>query len=167
MASDRLTGRDTSNGRDEAVSLAGGLTLSANVLSGADVAGNIQQTGFLEITSDTMTTSTTFIDLLSMSITTGANAVLIWFTCSFSMTAPLNFGHFRIVVDGTTKRAVAASIAASNDVVCAAIVYKDSVSSDSHTITIQWKVDSGTARIRPVADPDHEHASLLIIETKA
>lgn len=123
------------------------------------------QTGFVEITSDTTTTSGTYVDLLSLTLTTDANMVEIHFTASVSNTAAFGSSpSFQLVIDGSAVRGAKVRVLEAVEASCAAITYRSSqLTAGSHTFKIQWLTDTSTARIRPVTTIN-EHASLLVNE---
>ncbi len=130
---------------------------------------NLQQTVFVEQTTNVSTTSTTFANLLTATLTTdGVSGLLVSFTAGLSITGGSNAaGEFQLLVDGTAKRGTVAGggTGVSNAPgMTAALTYKTAVlSGGSHTITIQWKSSGVTVRIRPVTTI-LEHASLLVQE---
>jgi len=127
-------------------------------------AERLVQTAFTEVTSDTTTTSTTFVDLLSITITTGTNNLLIYVSHSFGNTSAFGAQVFvRLVLDGAAVRG-AADQASSTFASSGAIASKKAVTAGSHTIKVQWRVGGSTGQCRPVAAPDSEHCALLVIE---
>lgn len=127
--------------------------------------GVLLQTIFAEISADTTTTSATFVDLISQSITTTGGNLIIQFTTSASNTNIGKLITFRITVDAVAKRGTQINPGAPNAAESAAINIKViGLSAGVHTIAIQWKRDANTARIAPVTAPDSEHASLIISE---
>lgn len=121
------------------------------------------QTTFDEISVNTTTTSTTFVDLLTRVISTGANNVLIHFSAGFSA-ADQETVFFRVTIDGVAQRGAAQTVRNGLRQGSVAIVLKRAVTAASHTIKIQWRVTAGTGSVQPVLSPDAEHASLLISE---
>jgi len=126
------------------------------------------QTAFVEITSDTTTTSGSYVDLLSLTITTdGGSMAEVHFTASVSNTALFGSSQqFQLVIDGSAVRGSHTRVLESVEASCAAITYRTGVlTAGSHTFKIQWLTDVFifTARIRPVTTIN-EHASLLVSE---
>jgi hypothetical protein len=127
------------------------------------------QTQFAELSANTSTTSTSFVNLLSITMdTSGESSLLIFFTGTPYMSNDSQTIAFQLVVDGTPVRGCASHSdkSGANDThATAALVYKQTgLAAGSHTITIQWKTDSGTtASIRPVTTIQ-ESGSLLINE---
>jgi hypothetical protein len=160
-------------GTQHALAIAGG---DAGFMSGADKtkldgvpagSGNFVQSVFKELTVDTTTTSATFVTLLSQAITTTGGSLLIWFTNSSSASNNSSTLGYRLTVDGVVKRATGQRVAASNNPQSGALVYKCSgLSAGAHTVVIQWNTTVGTGAIKPVTNPDYDHASLLITEVK-
>ncbi len=124
------------------------------------------QTAFTELTSNTTTTSGTFVNLLTLTITTGANAVIVHFSVSVN-NSDIFFQQqqqFQLLVDGVATRGCGVRTVNSNHALAGGLVYKTSVlSAGSHTFTIQWLTSGSTAQIRP-ASTSTEHASLILKE---
>jgi hypothetical protein len=129
-----------------------------------------QQSVFGEVSVDTTTTSTTFVDLITQNITISTNGiVLVWFSCGASNSGNNNQVIFQVTIDGVAKRG-AATVAASGatDTGSAAIVLRvTGLTAGTRTVKIQWRVSAGTGRVRPATSPDTEHASLLLAEVTA
>lgn len=127
-------------------------------------AQRLVQTAFAEITTDTTTTSTSFVDLLTITLTTATNNLLIYVSHSFGNTSAFGAQVFvRLLLDGAAIRG-AGDQASSTFASSGAIITKEAVTAGSHTIKVQWRVGSNTGQCRPVAAPDSEHCSLLVIE---
>ncbi len=128
------------------------------------------QTVFSEVTSDTTTSSTTFVDLLTSTITTVAGTKLVVLATFATSNSNSNAQqHFRLLVDGVVKRGCGlryTNVPSESGSIAFVIA---GLSSGSHTIKLQWRADAsgGTVRIRPVAAPDDEHASLVVQEVAA
>lgn len=125
---------------------------------------NLVQTKFVEITSDTSTTSTTFVDLLSTTLTTQGGALLIHFDVSCSNSNTGKEIDFQVLLDGTVKKAggVRYNGTPAGDL---SLSYKTAIlTAGSHTVKVQWKTESNTANIRPVTAPTGESASMTILE---
>lgn len=139
----------------------------SNSLSRADHVhrGSILQSVFAEISADTTTASTTFVDLISQAVTTTGGNLLIYFTCASSNTNNNTDITFRITVDGTSKRGTQVRITPAGVTQSCSIITKvTGLSAAAHTVKIQWLTSANTARVRPVAAVDAEHASLIINE---
>lgn len=126
------------------------------------------QRAFTEIGADTTTTSTVFVDLFSTTITKSALSKL---ACLFSVSisnsvATAQMTDFRLVVDGVVKRAASVTTNGADEPQSAALDFvAAAVPSGARVVKIQWRTTGGTAQIRPVAEPDREHASLLVQES--
>lgn len=126
----------------------------------------LRQTVFGEISGDTTTTSTSYVNIGSMAITTNNGGSLeLHFTASCSNTAVAGSTmSFQLTLDGvgvseTTLRMIDATGQQSTG-----IRYNSGVLAPGvHNLGINWKTDTGTARIRPVTTIN-EHASLLAKE---
>ena len=128
--------------------------------------GTTRQSIYQQLAVDTTTTSGAFVDLLTQAITTTAGGFLNAF---FSVSASNVSGDqlsFRLLVDGVAVQGTACKIPTSGTTANAMLLYKASIAAGAHTIKVQWLTSGGnTARIRPVAAPSTEHASLLLTET--
>lgn len=124
------------------------------------------QSTFVEQTTNTTTTSATFVTLLTQAITTQAgSALLIEISASVSNTsgAP-NSADMQLVIDGTAARGAGSrTIAAGVPFVFPIIYKKTGLAAGAHTILLQWRVGGGTLQCRPAATVN-EHASLMIQE---
>ena len=111
------------------------------------------------------TSSTTFIDLLTVPIVTTGGNLEIWANASNSLTSPSRTTFFRITLDGVALDGASTFTTFSDVARTAAIVRKvTGVLAGAHTVKVQWRVDSGTSQIRPVSQPDSESAGLLVNE---
>jgi hypothetical protein len=117
------------------------------------------------ITVDTTTTSNTFVDLLTTTLTTSAGYLLINFTVCGDTSLNNRYVAFRITVDGVAIRSTGFTSATTDQPHSAACQARVSVGAGSHTVKIQWFTSGGSGRIRPVTNPDWDHASLLIRES--
>ena len=125
---------------------------------------SLVQTQFAEISADTTTNSTSFVDLLTLTFNTFGGDLDIEFDMSASATTTtMRQAVARVLLDGTSKKGCGTQ--ASDYTNSAMIKVKvTGVSPGSHTVKAQWKTDGGTIQIRPVAASDAEHASLLVSE---
>jgi hypothetical protein len=122
------------------------------------------QVASTEITSDITTTSTTFIDLMTLTVTIGANPVILDFSVSCNNTGMFNQCDFQLLVDGGITRGITVYTSTSENASSGAILYKTSaLTAGSHTFKIQWRVDAGTGQVRPVTTAV-EHAILILEE---
>jgi hypothetical protein len=128
-------------------------------------ADRLIQTASTELTVDTSTTSTTYVDLMSVTITTGTNSVIIQFSSSCTTNVSGDWCEFQLLIDGVITRGLAIWTDTAGVADSGALVYKSSVlSAGSHTFNIQWHVGTaGTAQIRPVTTV-LEHATLYVEE---
>lgn len=111
--------------------------------------GSIRLFQTVGTTLDPTTTSTDFVDLpeMSITITTGANPVLILFTGVFSNKMACKGCIITLVIDGTEvapryRRTCASSTADAMGIITLACI--EELSTGTHTIKIQWKIDAGT-----------------------
>jgi hypothetical protein len=116
------------------------------------------------LASDISTSSTSYADVLSRSITTGAGFLLIGATASASATSGNRKIFFEITVDGTFIEGSAFSSASANDAQGMAVGVRVAVTAAAHTVKLRWKVGSGTGQIRASSVPLEEHADLTCQE---
>lgn len=126
---------------------------------------SILQTAFTELTANATTTATGYSgSLLSVTITTGANPVIIHFSVSCQHSSSNQRNDFRLLVDGVARRGVSVFSPSNLNGNSGALVYKTTaLSAGSHTVTIQWRVAAGTGQI-PVTSTVVDHACLFVEE---
>ena len=125
---------------------------------------NYIQSVFTSLAADTNTTSTTFVDLLSLTLNIKSGSKLkSQFTASANSSAAATI-NFRFVVDGVVKEAVASDMTANGTQSFTLTNLTTGLSAGNRTVKIQWKVSAGTASIRPLANPDSESSTLTITE---
>jgi hypothetical protein len=141
-------------------------------IPGGGGSGEFLQTSKVQVTSgDITTTSTTFVDLtgLTTTITTGAHRCIVIFNASGRVNSPTNALNIDIAIDGTRQGQSRGLLFGGNTNSVGAnpfsLWYLTGVlSAASHTIKIQWSVDSGgTATM--FASTSVTPAILTVIET--
>lgn len=145
--------------------------LSARViLNDAKLSSRFLQSASAELTSDYSTASTSaFVDLISLSITTGANYLLIFADCGGRLNQSAS-AMMIIEVDGTqyavgTGHGHPGGEAISHlQMSCATRI---PVTAASHTVKARVKVTGGTFYCNPVTDADEYGASLVVMEVTA
>ncbi len=132
----------------------------------AGAPGAVIQTKFVEVTADTTTTSTSYGNLLSITLTSTTGTKLeILATVGFSNNTANVVTNFQIQADSTVLRAVASQNSAASGANAVAIVARKSIAAGSHTVNLRWKVAAAsTAQVRPATQADREHASLSVHE---
>jgi len=131
--------------------------------------GTFVQSTFDEITTDYSSSSATFIDLLTRSITIAASSVLIvTFDASFSASLTNKTVYFRITIDGATYRATACRLQQAGTHASAALTIRvTGLSAGARSVKVQQKSDD-TLQIFTVlagdAGANAHHASLLCME---
>jgi hypothetical protein len=112
-----------------------------------------------KIVADNTTSSTAFVDLLTVNITT-ENCVL-GVIASIGSTALVDPGYFRVTVDGVPVSNGAHEAGMMGNFMGTRLA----LAAGAHAVKIQWRTDAaGTLHVRPVANPDSEYASLLVRE---
>lgn len=131
------------------------------------------QSKYARLAVDTTTTAKpnstpTFVDLLTIPITTFGGPLLIWFAVGSSNSQGNDIHQFRVILDGTPVYPGAASnCTAAHQVYNATDIYRVTPAAGAHTLKLQWNTSKGEARIRPVTFPGTEYAALLIAEVAA
>lgn len=117
------------------------------------------------LAGDNSTTSTTPVDLLSLTINTTGGGLCIWFTAGASATGAGETIQFTLLVDGvvvigSNVRCSAAAISESVALVC-----KRFPTAGSHIVKVQWCIPTvGTAQILVSSAPNSDHGRLLVQE---
>lgn len=133
----------------------------------AGAAGNVyKQSKFAEVTADTTTTSTTFVGLLSINITTDDGYLIIHSASSSSCSSANRQIFFQVLVDSVAKRGYAVRLSGANNAEGSAVVIRVPVTAGAHTVALQWRVSASTGQVRPVSFIE-ESASLLVEEVSS
>ena len=141
-----------------------GAALVVLATTGGAGGGGLLQSKFAEQTVDTSTTSASWIDLLSIPITTQANNLILHTSVSLLTTSSGAAFNIRLTIDGVAVRGAQMWPSSSNYALGISIVARKLVAAGAHTVKLQWMVTTGTLRCRPATNPDDEHASLLVEE---
>ena len=127
--------------------------------------GVVLQTDSAEVTTDTTSPSTSFVDLLTVNMTTGANFIIIDVTASLSTDGANNNAQIRILVDGASKGGGGEDLRTSGVASSFAIKKRIPITAAAHVIKLQWRTNSNTLQCRPITGAvDVEHASLVVQE---
>jgi hypothetical protein len=130
--------------------------------------GVVVQTDSARITTDVNTTSATYVDIspsLEVTITTGANPVIISLTMSMSATGANRIAGAQILVDGTPEAGANEELRTSGVSSSLGIRVKTAaLTAASHTFKVQWKTSGGTLRVNGATAAADEHGSLLVEE---
>lgn len=129
---------------------------------------SILQTAFTEITVNTSTSATTYSgSLLSLSVTTGANSVILYLSVSCGNSAATQWTEFQLLQDGVAKRGIAVFSTSSGNGNSGELIYKTSpLTAGAHTFTVQWHIGTfagGTGTVNP-ATLVVDHATLYLEE---
>jgi hypothetical protein len=120
-----------------------------------------------EIVADTTTTSTSFVDLLSLTVTTtGSSFLLTTFSAAFTNSSGVTYRRveFQLLIDGVPQHGCL-GVATSTNGATIAMVDRLAVSAGTHTVTVQWRTSANTAQIRPSTVTEDAH--LLVCEVSA
>jgi len=129
----------------------------------------LRQSATSKVAVDTTTASAAFVDLLTVALTVEAGFLLIEASMGASLAVNVGTIFFRITVDGVAQAGVSNSFTVVGDKHASAFSLRVDVAAGVRTVKLQWRVASvlSTAQIRPVAQPDAEHASLVVSEVTA
>lgn len=139
-----------------------------NPIDGGAGSGDILQTASAVLAVDATTTSVTYVDLLSVSVTTsGGSSLEIYASFSTSNAvdaAGTGQDALQITLDGTALQQAGAEQWPVSEI--GTISYKTGVvTAGSHTVTLQWKTQAGsTLRCSASTLTRPEHASLVVME---
>jgi hypothetical protein len=147
-------------------------------LTDVPTSGALIKTASAEISVDTTTTATIAAPatLLSIAITpdNASNKFIVSFTASGDLNSntdgKISFQLFYGITGLLTKRRstyIFHDRTVKEAGSCALSMRLDALGSGEHTIEIKWGRTTSTARIRPVTDPNYDHATLIIQEVKA
>jgi hypothetical protein len=116
------------------------------------------------VNTSTIVVPPNWATLLTTSVTIVAgNILLINFSAGASNGTNNREVHFRLIVDGVTRRGVGMTVSPANSPASVSMVARiTGLAAGPRTVTIEWQVDAGTGQVRPVLAPDTEHATLLI-----
>ena len=165
MAVNTIKGRITAGTGDPEDLTAAQVRTIINVEAGA-AAVRLRQTRQVEVTVDTTTTSLTFVTLLTDSITiTAGGIIMVQVSIGTSNSNNNITNFFRLVIDGVVRRGSAYTSSGSNNPGSVGLVYRVAgLAAGARTVTLEWRVASGTGQVRPVTVPDDEHATMIIQE---
>lgn len=144
---------------------AGSKTLSQLSASASSI---FVQSAMADLASDVSTNSTSFVDLLSLDISTvGSSFLLISVSAGLTDSNNNIQVYLRLVVDDIVKRGVVSRTSGTGIAESFAIVYRQPVTTGTHTVKVQWRVSANTGRCRPATQPDSEHCTIVVEEVLA
>lgn len=121
-----------------------------------------------KLSADTTTTSTSFVDVLSTSLTTVGSAIAIQWTCNGQITGGTYTGYIRVLVNGSAVpngggwQTVSTTWAMSCSGLC---VVTGLTTGASQAVKLQWKVDSGgTFKVNASSVSDNQGLQLYVTE---
>jgi len=130
--------------------------------------GGAHQVGYVEGTTDISTTSIGYVDMdeMTVTLTTGANRVLVIFSCCVYMDVTDTVGGFRVTVDGATGTTlhVPAPTQAANVIVGVFVFDTKVMTAGSHTFKAQWRRYIGTGTIYQTSVTPAYRRKLTVIE---
>lgn len=137
--------------------------------TGAGGGGSGGNSAFAKITSDVSTTSNTFADLLTQSITIAGSELDIHFSANgiIDPSSPTVTAYFQILIDGVLVPNAGAwkTNLPTYAFSCSSVYRATGLTPGAHTVKVQWKTDpSGNVGISAVGFPFTNGANLLLIE---
>ena len=124
----------------------------------------LKQSAAAKLAADISTTSSSFITILTINITTAAGFLEIFAAAGCSGTNNVR-ARARVTVDG-----VAVSVTndhshtSGNGAMSLAMIGRCAVTAAAHTVVFQYATDAGTLSVHAATDPDSEGATLLVNE---
>lgn len=126
---------------------------------------SVLQSLHTEVTVDTTTTSTSFVDLLTITVNKKrADSVLLIWANHGGDNSGANTQFGRLTINGTAIYGFGYQVAGAKPNSGGCHERRTGLAAGNHTIKLQWRVDGGTGRIRPITSPDFGFANLTIIE---
>jgi hypothetical protein len=134
------------------------------VTPGSAGAGGLIGTGYIKKTTDGSTTSTSWVDLLSLTYVSEGFDLDIWAALNVSI-SELATAYARITVDSVAQSGGAVYTDANPGSI-SLLARVTGLAAGTHTIKLQWKSSNSerSVRCRPSSVPDSESASLLVNE---
>ncbi len=134
------------------------------VNSHAERLAALENRAYTALATDAITASATHATLLTANITTVLEEgyLVITFTASGGHPTNLGTAYFQVLVDGVVKKGCYTTVPIAY-AFCASIVVRVAVTRGDHTVLVQWRTDSASARIS-AQTVNEEHAHLLVQE---
>lgn len=125
-------------------------------------------TASADISVNTTTNQSSFLDLLTVNITAaGAGFFCIFANGAVSNSAANVNMRLRVLVDGVSIGGMQLRSPATNIGTAFSFNKRVAVAAGARVVKLQWATVSGNMQCRPVANPDAESASLLVQEVTA
>jgi hypothetical protein len=122
------------------------------------------QTQYSALAVDTSTTSTSFVDLMSLTLATDSNRTITYFSAAGNNATSATALRFQLLIDGVVTRGCNTRCVSSGNGGTVSLVYYSSVlTPGSHTFKIQWSVSAGTGTIN-ASTGTSDNAVLLVEE---
>jgi hypothetical protein len=126
---------------------------------------SILQSLHTEITVDTTTTSTAFVDLLTITVNKiRADSVLLIWANHGGDNSGANYQFGQLTIGGTAIYGFGYAVANVKPGNGGCHERRTGLPAGNVEVKLRWRVDGGTGRIRPVTSPDFGFANLTIIE---
>lgn len=134
------------------------------VETGAQV-NYVRQVVSARVSVNTTTTSTTYVALLSASVTVNDGRLLVHFSTSCSNSSANRQLFFEVRVDGTLVGRASVRVTGANNPDFAQVLAVVPVAAGAREVTVNWRVSANTGQIRPTTA--EEHAVLVVTEMAA
>lgn len=139
--------------------------LAGSTISLAPVSPTLVQTADAKITANTSTTSTAFVDALTIDITTDDSNLMIWAQGAIANGTASRNMQVRITVDGVSTGGIQLRSLAANVGQPFSLAARVPVTAGAHVVKLQWLTQAGTTLYcRPVLNVDRENVSMLVQE---
>lgn len=130
---------------------------------------NYVSSSYSQILADATTTSTSYVGIMSQSVSVSTNEIInLFFSTAFDTVNSSQLVSFQVFIDTVAQAGSSASSLCRGSGLFAscAFIGQYNLSAGNHTVEIRWKTNVATARILPVTNPTANHANLLLIKTK-
>jgi hypothetical protein len=134
---------------------------------GSPGSGGLVQTRTNDLATDASTNSTSFVTLLSVSITTSGGNIVIRGSISGSFSNANRNMFMQVLLDGVVVQGAGAcnNSSGSSGFTCS-LLARQTAAVGTHTIVLQWRngTSSTTMSCHPASTPSQEHAALHVEE---
>lgn len=115
------------------------------LIAGVSLGGIVVDVADNELITNVTTTSTSFVDLLTLQFNLSAQSTIFAFAHFNGYNTSIGWTDFQIDIDGIAKSLHSAYRPATNNVDTSGIVFVANVPAGVRDVKFQWKVETGTA----------------------
>jgi len=128
--------------------------------------GPLVQTVQAAVSSDVSTNSSSFTQLLSTSITTGAAFLILSWTSSNATSANSRGTNYRVLVNSVSVGGTQSWSATTNQPASCAFQHRMSIGAGTHSISVEWRHagGGGSSSLNASTAADSNHGTLIVSE---